>query len=121
MLKHQGLWPVFHSSHTDTTDLTLICRFFPLHMNKYKHAKDSTVCSCCTITVWRDTRLSQLPKGAEQGPSMSGTASQTPAALDTGVTQPQKYIAVSVQGQCSGAGFKHLPAGSFNPKNYLQV
>lgn len=27
-IKCQGRWPVFHSSCTDTTDLTLICVFF---------------------------------------------------------------------------------------------
>lgn len=27
-IKQQGLWPVFHSSHADPIDLTLICRIF---------------------------------------------------------------------------------------------
>lgn len=116
-IKQQGLWPVFHSSHADPIDLTLICRIFSLHMNKCKHAKRQHSLlllhlKTFTMTVWWDTRPSQLPKGAEQGPSMSGTASQTPAALGTVVTQPQEYTAVSMQGRCSSASFKHLPAGS---------
>ena len=73
-------------------------------MDKHKHTRDNTLLlllfKTFTITVRRDTRLFQLPIAAEQGPSVSRTALQTPAAQGTGVTQPCKCIAVTVQGQC---------------------
>lgn len=60
-IKQQGLWPVFHSSHADPIDLTLICRIFHCIWTNANMQKDSTLCSCCT------SRLSQWQCGGTPG------------------------------------------------------
>lgn len=98
-VKHQGLWPLFHSSFTDTTDLTLICAFF--------HCVWATT-NTQETTLFAPAALQDFHNYITEGhqafpPELSKVhpcLDSTPAALGTGVTRPRKCIAVTTQGRC---------------------